>query len=121
MYTRDSRWQERLPDRVLEVRHERLVARPRSELKRIFAFLREPPSERSVEFITTKRINSSYGNRDAGDIRKPKDPAAGPRRPWDRWTVEERDMFAEIAGNTMSELGYEIDDGEVNHEQTDYS
>ena len=101
------------PGRILEVRHERLVKRPRSELKRIFAFLGEPPSERSVEFIATKRINSSYGNRDAGDIRTPRDPAAGPKRPWDRWTAEERDTFAEIAGNTMSELGYEIDDGEA--------
>ena len=101
----------RTPERILEVRHEHLVARPRSELKRIFAFLGEPPSERSVEFVTTKRINSSYGNRDAGDIRKPKDPAAGPKRPWDRWTAEEKGTFAEIAGNTMSELGYEIDDG----------
>ena len=100
------------PDRILEVRHERLVGRPRSELKRIFAFLGEPPSERAVEFIATKRINSSYGNRDAGDIRTPKDPATGPKRPWDRWTAEERDTFADIAGNTMSELGYEIDDGE---------
>ena len=101
------------PDRILEVRHEHLVKRPRSELKRVFAFLGEPSSERSIEFIATKRINSSYGNRGAGDIRTPKDPAAGPKRPWDRWTAEERETFAEIAGNTMSELGYEIDDGEA--------
>ena len=100
-------------DRILEVRYEHLVRRPRSELKRVFAFLGEQPSERSVEFIATKRINSSYGNRDAGDIRKPKDPAAGPKRPWDRWTAEEKDTFAEIAGSTMSELGYKIDDGEA--------
>ena len=105
------------PDRILEVRHEVLTRRPRSELKRVFAFLGEQPSVRSVEFITTKRINSSYGNRDAGDIRTAKDPAAGPRRPWDRWTAEEKDTFAEIAGNTMSEFGYEIGDGETASEQ----
>ena len=105
------------PDRILEVRHENLTRRPRSELKRIFAFLGEQPSERSVDLITTKRINSSYGNRAAGDIKQPKDPAAGPRRPWDRWTAGEKDTFAEIAGNTMSELGYEIDEGEAGNEQ----
>ena len=101
------------PDRTLEVRHEHLVRRPRSELKRVFAFLGEPPSEHSIEFIATKRINSSYGNSDARDIRTPKDPTAGPKRPWDRWNAEEKEMFAEIAGNTMSELGYEIDDAET--------
>ena len=94
------------PDRILEVRYEDLTRRPRSELERIFEFLGDQPSARSVELIATKRINSSYGNRKAGDIRTPKDPASSPKRPWDRWTAEEKDTFAEIAGNTMSELGY---------------
>ena len=101
------------PDRILEVRHENLTRRPRSELKRVFAFLGERPSERSVELVRTRRINSSYGNSGPRDIRKPKDTAAGPKRPWDRWTAEEKDTFAEIAGKPMSELGYEIDDGEA--------
>ena len=105
------------PDRILNVRYENLTKRPRSELKRVFAFLGESASERSVNLIATKRINSSYGNRHAMDIRKPKDPVVGPKRPWNRWTTEEKGTFADIAGTTMLELGYEIDAAEAIQEQ----
>ena len=97
------------PERALEVRYECLTANPQSELERVFEFLGERTCERSVEFISTRRINSSYGNVHPQDIRTAKDPAAAPKRPWEAWTAHQQGVFARIAGEAMSELGYEID------------
>lgn len=95
------------PDRVHEVSYDRMIDNPQGELTRVFSFLDEALSERSVELIATKRINSSYGNVHATDIRKAKDPAAAPKRPWENWTEEQGTIFAEIAGEAMLQLGFE--------------
>ena len=93
-------------DRVIEVRHDSLTRKPWDELARVFAFLGERSAHGSVKMILTERINSSYGNANADDIRTPKDPATAPARPWEAWTAEQQATFAEIAGATMRELGY---------------
>ena len=95
------------PQRVLNVRYDRLTSNPQSELARVFEFLGEQPSRRSAELILTKRINSSYGNLDAKDIRLPKNPATAPKRPWEAWNEEQQRIFSEIAGEAMAELGYQ--------------
>ena len=93
-------------DRVIEVRHDSLTRKPWDELARVFAFLGERSAQSSVKMILTERINSSYGNASADDIRTPKDPATAPARPWEAWTAAQQATFAEIAGATMRELGY---------------
>ncbi len=98
------------PQRMLEVRHDELAAQPQRELGRVFEFLGETPCERSVELISTKRINSSYGNIGSDDIRSAKDPATAPARPWQTWSTQQNKTFAAIAGETMSKFGYELTD-----------
>lgn len=92
--------------RIIEVRHENLSRKPWDELARIFAFLGEQTAHGAIEMILTERVNSSYGNATADDIRLPKDPAAAPLRPWEAWTDAQQATFVEIAGETMRELGY---------------
>ena len=96
--------------RMLEIRHDELTAEPRRQLNRVFEFLGEQPCERSIELISTKRINSSYGNVGSQDIRSAKDPTTAPVRPWLAWSTEQKDAFAAIAGETMSKFGYELTD-----------
>ncbi len=94
------------PERVLEVRHHELAARPKSELARVFAFLGEQPCDRSVNLISKGRINSSYGNVRPGDIKLAKDPATVPQRPWEQWTPAQHRIFSRIAGEAMAILDY---------------
>ena len=105
------------PTRAIEVRYEALTASPASELTRIFKFLGEQPSEKAVEFISNKRINSSYGNINPGDIRRVKDPASSPKRPWEEWSVHQKDTFSRIASESMSKFGY-IEGGDQHDECT---
>ncbi len=93
------------PDRALEVAYESLTAEPERRFEEVFAFLGEQSSPKAVELLTTKRINSSYGNVKADDVRKAKDPSAAPKRPWEDWSAKQTDAFNKIAGPTMSELG----------------
>ena len=102
------------PQRTLEVRHDKLTAEPQRELGRVFEFLGEQPCERSTQLISTKRINSSYGNVGSEDIRSAKDPATAPQRPWLAWSSKRQDAFAAIASETMSKLGYELNDWDGN-------
>lgn len=94
------------PERALEVRYEALTMNPQSEMERVFEFLGEQPCKRSANMIATKRINSSYGNIHPGDIRMVKDPKTAPKRPWDEWTASQKNTFASIAGDAMTEFGY---------------
>ena len=93
-------------DRIMEVRHEDLARSPWSELQRVFGFLGERVAPDSIKIILNERINSSYGNASADDMSKSKDPATAPTRPWEAWSDAHKAAFAEIAGETMRELGY---------------
>jgi hypothetical protein len=95
------------PDVALEVRYESMTALPEETFGAIFSFLGEEFSPKAVTLITTKRINSSYGNEKAEDIRKAKDPAAAPKRPWEQWSAQQQAAFKKVAGPTMMELGFE--------------
>jgi sulfotransferase family protein len=89
------------PDRVLTVRNEALP----DECARILEFLRVPSHPGPRTFLATTRVNSSYGNVKAGDIKRPK-PADAPRRSWESWDAERNSRFDAIAGDAMRELGY---------------
>ena len=103
------RFQADNPARALEVRYENLVADPNTELRRVFEFLGEEHCEKSAELIATKRINSSYGNKEAGDIRKIKSPASAPKEPWRVWSSGQKAAFRKRARAAMKAFGYEID------------
>ncbi|HSM62426.1 MAG TPA: sulfotransferase [Gillisia sp.] len=97
------------PDRVLEVRNENLISYPEKELDFVFDFLGMESSTESAIFLRTKRVNSSYLNVQKDDIRKAKDPALMPNKPWKSWSRSKRFLFTRIAGETMNKLEYGID------------
>jgi hypothetical protein len=86
-------------DSLSIVRYEDVVSRAEETLRAVYDFLGEPFEKKSVEFIETKRINSSFGG-------STKD-ALVPR--WLTWTREERRTFDAIAGRLLIELGYASD------------
>lgn len=106
---RAHRFQSEHPERALEVRYEALTRDPELEFARIFDFLGEDYSPRSAEFVSTKRINSSYDNERAEDIRKVKDPATAPSTPWQGWARGQFATFDRLAGEAMAEFGYAQD------------
>ncbi len=93
------------PECSLEVRYSDLTGQPEETFQGVFGFLGDEYSAKAVKLITTKRINSSYGNVKDEDVRKAKDPAAAPKRPWDQWSDRQAAIFQKIAGSTMLELG----------------
>jgi hypothetical protein len=97
------------PERALEIRYEALTTQPEAEFRKVFAFLGEEFVSKAVELISTKRINSSYGNEKMEDVRKAKDPSAAPKRPWERWTPTQVEIFEKVVAPTMKEFGYELD------------
>jgi hypothetical protein len=96
------------PQRVHEIRNENLVSDPEKEFAKAYEFLGLEDCQESSAFIRTKRINSSYLNVEKSDIKKAKDPALMPKQPWKSWTSQERNIFVEVAGKTMTQLGYEL-------------
>jgi hypothetical protein len=84
------------PDRSTVVRHEDLVAAPEATLRDIHGFLGISDEGGPARFLTSRRVNSSYGE--------------GPRpsavQLWEGWDEEKRRVFAEIAGPAMVEHGY---------------
>ena len=104
--TSGLRFQDEMPERVLEVRNERLRGEPADEMARIFEFLGAEPDPRAAEFLSTKRIDSSYGNEKPGDVKKVKDPKAAPSEPWTDWSRSNRREFDKQAGEVMKRLGY---------------
>jgi len=94
------------PGRAMEVRYGDMTARPEETFKKVFSFLGDEYTPKAVDLIMTKRINSSYGNEKEGDIRKEKDPAAAPKRPWEEWSTQQTARFNKIAGPTMLDLGF---------------
>ncbi len=104
-------FQESHAERALEVRHERLEADPEGEIGRILGFLGAAQSDLPAQHLRNKRINSSYGNVQAGDIRKPKDPSILPKEPWRAWSWMRKRVFRGVAGPAMRKLGYPLDLG----------
>jgi GT2 family glycosyltransferase len=84
------------PDRATVVRHEDLVAAPEATCRDIHRFLGITDEGGPGRFLTSRRVNSSYGE--------------GPRpsavQLWEGWDEESRRAFAEIAGPAMVEHGY---------------
>ncbi len=94
------------PERVLEVRQERLEEDPESVMREVQEFLGLEHSDGLAEFLRTHRINSSYGAAARDDLQETR-PARVSKTPWKDWSAKEKTTFSEIATETMVELGYD--------------
>jgi Sulfotransferase family/Glycosyl transferase family 2 len=91
---------ERQPDRAMVVPYAELVAQPHAMFTRIHHFLGAADEDGPADFVSSKRINSSFGRgprQSAGDI-------------WQRWDEEERRIFTEVAGQAMRRCGFSMRD-----------
>jgi hypothetical protein len=93
-------------EHAMQVRHEELVTDPASLFTKVFDFLGLPYHERPVSFVTSNQVIPLDQPTQAGvdvravfEARKP---------PYEAWTDEHRATFKAIAGEAMSESGYQI-------------
>ena len=108
--SRGRRFEDRLRDRALGIRYERMIEDPVAVFREIYDFLgAEPGAEAAAEFIRTKRVNSSYGNKTMEDVKAVKDPSLLPKEPWREWSSSMIRTFESIAGSLMDELGFKRD------------
>jgi Sulfotransferase family len=86
-------------ERCLTVLHARLVADPEPVYTEIFEFLGVPFEEPPVRYAASRRVNTSFPNQvgesSAGEF----------ATPWEEWSDEQRQTFAEVAGETMVRYG----------------
>lgn len=85
------------PGRCLTIRHDRLEDDPSETLRQTLAFLKAPYDEAPAAFVQTRRINSSFQGKADPEMR---------RRPWQRWTAEQRRTFVEEAGDALVRFGF---------------
>ena len=87
--------------RMHTVRYEHVVENTEAALRDIYDFLGLPYAAGSVEFIRSRSpINSSFGQEVSMDK---------VRARWLDWPLEQRQIFREIAGELLVELGFEPD------------
>jgi hypothetical protein len=115
---------DRHPDRCLTILNERLVANSQEEFQRIFEFLGEPFEVECVLFFRGFRIHSSFSEHSADlasltNLAKPMNEWTADdvkvflepvpyqdTRPWEEWSDEQRQIFAEEAGALMVRCGF---------------
>lgn len=99
---------EKNPDRCIEVLQEDLAGNPRELFEKLFAFLNSDFCEKSVEFVSSKRINSSFdpGSKTTSSIDAEENPFK--KKVWDSWSEEMNDQFDKIARPTLIKMGYDV-------------
>ncbi|MCB9913671.1 MAG: sulfotransferase [Planctomycetes bacterium] len=97
------------PARCLELRQEELAADPEAVVARVLPFLECAPHEGVVALLRRGRINSSWGNASADDLRRAKDHAVVPEAPWRAWSGRQKRSFTKLAGRAMEVLGYSLE------------
>ena len=88
------------PDRCITVRNEQLGAESESEFIKLFCFLYLPYEDGPIQFFQTKRLNSSFPSDRRSDR-----ASSTYTNPWDRWTIDQRYTFLDVAGQTMLRYG----------------
>ena len=88
---------ERLPERGLTVRMDRLSADPNEEFGRLLAWLGAAPEAGPADFFSSNRINSSYGKSE----RQTRDGEGV----WRAWSSEQRRLFKAHAAPTLLRYG----------------
>ncbi len=93
-------------DNAMMVRHEQLVASPRTQMKRIQAFLDLADHEDPANFLQMSMIHPlDESSRDSTDVQQ----EFLRRRPaHENWPPENRHIFKNTCGRAMEDLGYEI-------------
>ncbi len=102
------RFQQEHPDEAITIHHHTLVDDPEQECRKILGLLGAEQNGAPAEFLRNKRINSSYGNVEKDDIRKPKDPSTLKERPWAAWDQKRKNRFEKLSGKAMELLGFEV-------------
>ncbi len=97
--------------RIHFVSYERAVLDTEAEMRRVFEFIGEPYAQASVDRITSRApMNSSF-------VGEGKEQKLAPR--WTAWTHAERELFVDVAGPLLLDLGYEPDHTWTNREPVD--
>jgi len=100
-----SRFLEGSTSNVLNVYQKDLVYDTNNAVKKVFDFLELDYEERTVEYLKTKRVNSSYGNDANNNFKTAKDPSILKKPQWENWSNREKNKFDKIAGDTMRMVG----------------
>jgi hypothetical protein len=101
------------PERCLLVRNEDLSAGPAVEFRSVLAFLGEKEQPGPANFFATSRINSSFVSMKWGDasgrtsVSQDAQSALSGSRTALTWNLKEQEVFREVAGSLLAELGYE--------------
>ncbi len=95
----------RYPTRCLTVVNESLIKEPQKLFAEIFRFIRVPDEDRPAEFFGSNRINSSY-QRGSGE------PSSAQKlsEPWSDWTLEQKRIFLQEAGDMLIGCGFATKD-----------
>jgi len=96
---------QKYPKNVLNVYQKDLVYDTENAVKKVFDFFGLQFEPNTVQYLRTKRVNSSYGNDDKTNFKTPKDPALLKKPQWEKWTNREKELFDRIAGESMSLVG----------------
>jgi len=98
------------PDIAMQVRQEDLLVRSQEVMNGVIEFLGLDSNERPAEFLSKKRLNSSYDSGgktvvDAGE----KLTQANKLGPWNKWSNRQQRAFNKIAGEVFLSLGYSME------------
>lgn len=89
------------PEYVLNVYQKELVNNTENSVRDVYKFLELEYEHSTTLYLSTKRVNSSYGNENGQDFKTAKDPALLKVPQWEKWTKKEMNIFYKIAGDTM--------------------
>jgi hypothetical protein len=87
-------------DCAVTVVNREMESDPAGTMSRILKFLGANYHEDCADFLRKRRINSSFqppGGFDASQYSRP--------QPWENWSMEQRRIFVEVAGQTLCEFG----------------
>lgn len=96
--------QKLLGNRMYTVLHQWILDDPVTTCSEILRFLGEPYHPGPATFLSTAKINSSYGATSREDMKNPKDPRTLREPVWETWSPEKLKRFEEIAGRAMGLL-----------------
>lgn len=92
-------------DRCLTIRYEELVRDPEPAFEAMFDFLGVEADPGPPSFFSRGPVNSSF-DRESGRGGF----GVGVADPWEKWTADQRRIFAEEDGELMTRLGYVTDE-----------
>ena len=93
---------QKYPERGLTVRLEELERDPVEGFGGVLKFLQAEPLDAPSNYFESHRINSSFSKTvTVGDLVPDR-----VSEPWETWTAEQKEIFAEVAGNALASYGF---------------